>query len=267
MGRNTEIYMLYKEKASANLYEILKNKRIHKRTFEEFITARKLESGASYSTSYEKILSIVKEDINTICPYDLGEITSYLEEELTYGKFDNSHLDWKIDSKLRKENKAKTNEAFENLGISLLYEIHTSTVCYSYMFQFGNYSMLSDLDEVSNMGYNLNSTYFLKFNDYMILTMSKLIESQLYEDELNLDGNEEKELESVIQAYKNDITLHEAIDKEIDWLKSCWNAEDGKNEPEKNTIYSAHLFLTQSLQMKRRIDPKTNPRIVITDSY
>jgi len=48
MGRNTEIYMFNKDKASTNLYLDLKLNKLYETSFEEFIKRRKNEIGNSY---------------------------------------------------------------------------------------------------------------------------------------------------------------------------------------------------------------------------
>jgi hypothetical protein len=61
MGRNTEIYMFNKDKASTNLYLDLKLSKLYATSFEEFITRRKNEIGNSYNHSYENILNTIKD--------------------------------------------------------------------------------------------------------------------------------------------------------------------------------------------------------------
>ncbi|MDN5423081.1 MAG: hypothetical protein L0G07_06715, partial [Chryseobacterium sp.] len=81
MGRNTEIYMFDKEKASAYLYDDLKHKKFHTRTFKTFLEDRKKETG-KYDITLENILEKVKNDMNTITPDELFEINLFLIEEV-----------------------------------------------------------------------------------------------------------------------------------------------------------------------------------------
>jgi len=264
MGRNTEIYMFHKENASTNLYKDLESKRLHKKTFKEFINERTDEL-LNYYIIFEDILSVINKDINNISPDYLFEIIYYLDIELKYGKYDNGNLHWKSDRDLRLKNEQAVNEIYKKYGISLLYKVHTSTVCYSYMFQFGNYTDFFPIKGGNEDGYNIGSKDFLMFNDYMILIMHKIIESGLSDDYDIHDFNRD-EIDKVIQKYQADRIMQQCIENEFKWLKSCMSKDDDAYKAEKNTVYWAGLFLGQSLEMKLRINPEANPRIVIVDS-
>ncbi|WP_435261878.1 hypothetical protein [Tenacibaculum sp. nBUS_03] len=179
MGRNTEIYMFNKENASTNLYKDLESKRLYKQTFKEFIDERTQEVLGYYNVTFENVLSIISKDINNISPDYLSEIVCYLDEELKYGKYDNKSLHWESDKNLRFKNKQAVNEIYEKYGISLLYKVHTSTVCSSYMFQYMNYTDFFPIKEshngIYNDGCNISAKDFLMFNDYVILIMHKIV--------------------------------------------------------------------------------------------
>ena len=103
------------------------------------------------------------------------------------------------------------------------------------------------------------------FNDYMILMMDKIVKSGLSDDDINDFESSKNVIDDVIQKYRANETMQQCIEKEFEWLKSCLSKDDSC-KAEKNTVYWAGLFLNQSLEMKLRIDPKANPRIVILDS-
>lgn len=260
MGRDTEIYMLNRALASTNLYKDLKDKRLYKKTFKEFWNERNSDE------TFANILATVEENINEINPDDLFEIIDYLEEELRYGKYDTHGLHWQNDKELRLKNERIVEEIFDNYGISLLYDIHTSTACYSYMFQFGNYTDFFPIEGNYGDGYSIRSEDFLMFNDYMILIMYKILKSELKGSTINDLDLSKNEIDQIIQKYETNQVMNHCIEKEFNWLKSCMSGDDKTYKAEKNTVYSAELFLNQSLEMKRRIDPAINHRIVILDS-
>lgn len=252
MGRNTEIFVLDKDNASKNLYNYLKRNGSFKKYFGEGAP-----EDMDIDDLYERILSTVKKDINTISPDDLFEIKDYLDQELTSEEYDNSNLNWELRNK-------KVIDFFKTYGIISLFEIHTSTLCYGYMFLFGNFTDCFPLTENYDNGYNIPSTYFLTFNDFVILIMHRIIESNFYDG--NIYPEEKLKVDAVIQEYKNNQIMNDCVNKEFDWLKSCMEGDDATYKAEKNTVYSAYLLLNQSLEMKSKINPQINPRIIISDS-
>ncbi len=251
MGRHTQIYMLDKEKSSNFLYQDLKNKVFQNKTFESFINDRKTKYKSLDNLSFDKILQTVKEDINFITEEELNEILFFIDDEIL-------NIDF-FDIK-------KYNTIYKQYGLELLYDIGSSTTCYSYMFQYGNFTNYFPIEEV---GRNIDSNDFLKFNDYMILMMKRILDSGIcssisgYEEEFN----EKIIIDALVEKYKNNKVLLEVIENEFYFLKTYWDKQDEHSRsPEINTIWSACQFLSISIQMKQIINPKINTRIVIVDS-
>lgn len=261
MGRNTEIYMFDKEKASVRLYEHLQHKTFLTRTFKAFLEGRKKEIG-KYDVTIEKILEKVRNDINTITADELFEINLFLIEEVYSESIIGS------DYSTRKK---YLEELYDLYGIILLYELPTSTVCTSYMFQYGNYSHYFPIYEVENNelknhdgGINMDSKDFLKFNDYMILLMKMILDRKMDGYEYDFTKNEEDIIQRIKADHQNNLILFKEIESECDFIKDCSSDEKG---PYAQTIYYAYSFFKQSIEMKLRIDTEKNPRIVILDSY
>ena len=265
MGRNTEIYMFNKDKASTNLYLDLKLNKLYTTSFEEFITRRKNELGNSYNHSYENILNTIKDDINKITADELFELLHYLfDYDMNLEKHSYGEDYWKLKEK-------EEHEMYGKYGILLLYELPTSTVCYSYMFQYGNYTNYYPIEEIKfdkdNEGENISSFDFLKFNDYMILTMKRIIDGKLDGDgNYYLNDNEMTVLNKVIIENEDNKILHQIIEKEFNWIKSYFESEGKGNEIEENTVYRSTEFLSKSIELKSKIDPIKNTRVVIVDS-
>jgi len=269
MGRHTSIYMLNKQNAFINLYLDLKYFPLYKNTFREYVRQNNQNFDINSEELFNNILKVVKNDINTITPSYLWEVVEYLKEELEYGKYDNRGLSWQSDFELCSQNQRLVRDSFERYGINLLYEVHTSTVCSSYMFQYGSYTHYFPIDGDFSEGYNISSIDFLGFNDYVILIMYKIIQSDLYEEEIDNQNLNMIEIKSVIQKYQNNQVMVKCIEKEFEWLKSRMkNKEDEERfKIERNTVYYAELFLIKSLEMKSRINPQISPRILILDSF
>lgn len=261
MGRNTEFYVFEKEKASDVLYAALKDGVLHKKTFEEYLTKRKTEFGSSYFSEIDKILETVKNDINYISSDDLYEIINYINGEI-FEKFEgqgNSRWD---------SYHAGINRLYDLYGIKLLYEVHTSTVCYSYMFQFGNYKDYFAIEGVREEdGYNINSLDYLSFNDYMILLTDRIRTDVAFGsvDYSDITENETKVVNDIKSYYQDNKLLFEVIEKELVWLKEAWQTPEDENKPEKNTIWWAELFFSKAMEIKETIK-KYHTRVVILDS-
>ncbi len=250
MGRSSEIYMFDKHKSSNYLYSVLTSQKSTK-TFNGFIQQRKEAFDESYNTTFEETISKVKENINLINPDSLDEIILYLNE---------NH------SILNNNDVPNTNETLIKHGIIPLYKIHTSTACYSYMFQFGNFEDFFPFTNSYENGYNMQSSDFLLFNDYMILLMHKIIINKLDHNDINLNSLEINTIEKITEQYKEHQTMQNAINKEFDWLSHCKKEENETYKVEKNTISMASQFLSQSLEMRKKIQLQKDNRIVIIDT-
>jgi len=258
MGRNTEIYMFDKEKASAHLYEDLKHTTFHKRTFKTYLEDRKKElSGTDFEVGFEEILNTIKNDINAITPDELFEINLFLSEE--------------IHSKFSAEGYPVIEKHLQNLndrfGIILLYELPTSTVCTSYMFQYGNYTHYFPIYDMPSKdgGTNLDSKDFLHFNDYIILLTKMILDNNLDGYEYTFTKDEEEIIHRITEENQNHLVLFKEVENEYEFLKNAISTDT--NGPNAQTIYYAYTFFKQSLEMKSRIQTEKNPRIVILDSY
>ncbi|KFF16028.1 hypothetical protein IW22_23355 [Chryseobacterium sp. JM1] len=252
--------MFDKEKASVRLHDDLQHKRFHTRTFKTFLEGRKKEIGTYYVT-FEKVLEKVRSDINTITADELFEINLFLSEEV-YSDSTGSNY-----SAMEKH----LGDLYNRYGIILLYELPTSTVCTSYMFQYGNYTHYFPIYELENYGLkhsdggvNIDSTDFLKFNDYMILLMKMILDRKMDGYEYDFTKNEEDIIQRITADHQNNLIMFKEIESECDFIKDCSSDEKG---PYAQTIYYAYAFFKQSIEMKLRIDTEKNARIVILDSY
>jgi hypothetical protein len=270
MGRETDIYLFNKNKASAILYTdlILNNK--FEISFEEFIISRKNELSQynrsnPYNISSKKILEIIENDINEITSTELHELIRYLLD----CNRDLKKLDFGDDSwELRTTN-------LEKYGIILLYEIKPKTQCWSYMFQYGDYTNEYPIEEIrfdnEDQGINIDSTDFLKFNDYVILMMKKILDLELYDDYSYVHTFEMDVLRQTVIEYKDDMTLSKVIENNFNWIKSNWEEEVALGNDNSNAyaqiVYYASGVLRKSIEMKLKIKPSENPRVVIVDSY
>lgn len=252
--------MFDKEKASVRLYEDLQHKTFQTGTFKAFLEKRKKEIG-TYDVTFEKVLEKVKIDINTITADELFEINLFLSED---GYSECTGRDFATREKYFKE-------LFDRYGLILLYELPTSTVCTSYMFQYGNYTHYFPIYELENYGLkhsdggvNIDSTDFLKFNDYMILLMKMILDRKMDGYEYDFTKSEEDTIRQITADHQNNLIMFKEIESECDFIKDCSSDEKG---PYAQTIYYAYAFFKQSIEMKLRIDTEKNPRIVILDSY
>ncbi|KMQ65658.1 hypothetical protein ACM46_07225 [Chryseobacterium angstadtii] len=260
MGRNTEIYMFNKEKAAVRLYEDLQHKTFHTRTFKVYLQDRKKEIG-TYDITFEKVLEKVKNDINTLTADELFEINLFFSEEI-HSAF--TGRDYSAREKY-------LEDLYDHYGIILLYELPTSTVCTSYMFQYANYTHYFPIYELENFGLehsdggiNIDSKDFLRFNDYMILLMKMILDKKMDGYEYEFTKSEEDIIRHITADNENNLILFKEIESECDFIKESSSDEKG---PYAQTIYYAYAFFKQSIEMKLRIDVEKNPKIVILDSY
>ncbi len=252
--------MFDKEKASARLYEDLQHRTFHTGTFKAFLEDRKKEIG-TYDITLEKVLEKIRNDINTITPDELFEINIFLSEDM-YSEYTGS--DYATREKY-------FEELYDRYGLIRLYELPTSTICTSYMFQYANYTHYFPIYELENYGLkkcdggiNIDSTDFLKFNDYMILLMKMILDRKMDGYEYDFTKNEEDIIQRITAHHQNNLILFKEIESECDFIKDCSSDEKG---PYAQTIYYAYAFFKQSIEMKLRINAEKNPRIVILDSY
>lgn len=255
MGRNTEIYMFDKEKASAYLYKDLQHRIFPTGTFKEYLENRKKDV-SGYEISFDKILETVKSDINMISADELFEINLFLSDEI-YSTFKNENYS------------ARENHLLDlcmHYGIFLLYELPTSTVCTSYMFQYGNYTHYFPIEEMRDLdgGININSKDFLCFNDYMILITEKILSGKLDGYGHDFTENEKNIIDEIKAENINNSLLSEEIENEFIYLKNTISTDSRGAEAQ--TVYYAYEFFLKSLEMKFLIDINKNPRIVILDS-
>ncbi|MBB6372459.1 hypothetical protein [Chryseobacterium shigense] len=255
MGRNTEIYRFDKEKASAYLYKDLQHRIFHTGTFREYLKNRKKDL-SGYEISFDKILGTVKSDINMITADELFEINLFLSDEI--------HSAFERESYSVRENHFL--DLCKHYGILLLYELPTSTVCTSYMFQYGNYTQYFPIEEMRDVdgGINIDSKDFLCFNDYMILLTEKILSEKLNEYGHDFTENEKKVIDEIKAENINNSLLSEEVENEFIYLKDIISTDD--SGPEAQTVYYAYDFFLKSLEMKSLIDLNKNPRIVILDS-
>ncbi|MCQ4141123.1 hypothetical protein [Chryseobacterium sp. EO14] len=256
--------MFDKETASDVLYHDLKNKKLYNQTFKDFIAGRKAELGQSYHCASEQILNIIKENINEITADELFELMYYLNEELLYGKYND---EFKADRNLQ-------NTIYQKYGITLLYEIPGTTTCYSYMFQYGNYTEYYPIEEIKfdkdEEGQNICVKDFLRFNDYMILMMNRILSSGVNEyypqSESYLNESEKDIVNEIILKHQNDEYLLNIIEQEFNFIKSSYDEKKEYYSAVENTVYCAVNILSNSILMKLKINPEKNTRIVIVDS-
>lgn len=256
MGRDTSIYMFDRAKTSTTLHNDLLNKVYSTETFKKFIEDRKKKFNEDY-ISFDNILETLRKDANLLTPQDLFEITLFLSHQA----YTNSKQeDWSI-----------VMEQIENLyhhyGIIKLFELPSKTVCTAYMFQYGNYTHYFPLDEIKSEdgGTNILSEDFLRFNDYVILVMQRILERKLDGYDYELTEEEKNIIDIIKNENKDNALLTEVIENELNFLIEM-SATDNDG-PYSHTIYHAYNFLSISIEMKSRIDVQKNPRIVIIDSY
>ena len=258
MGRDTSLYMFDKEKASLDLYEDLQHKVYHIRTFKNYIEDRKKELGTYGSDiSFDKILETIKNDINFLSPEELFEITLFFDEEV-YPQFYHKTPDARDQY---------FESLYEHSGIIPLYTLSSTTVCYAYMFQYGNYKEYFPIEKLStnDSGENIKSEDFLRFNDYIILLTKKILEYNLDGYNYELTPEEKLIISDIETENQNNPLLFEIIEEELDFLKKIFSED--KSGPYPQTVYDAYTFFKQSLEMKSKIDTEKNPRIIILDSY
>ena len=159
---------------------------------------------------------------------------------------------------------------FEDRGIELLFDLHGATAS-GFMFQLGAFSHHFEIEGHHELyhGYNLESSYFLKFMDYMILLMKSLLDEKLDDYEPEFTADQISEVETITQKYGSEQVLFEIISSEIESFKGYWAAHDENSSyrisPEVQTIYMAEAFFLDCLKAKRTISD-VNTHILLLDS-
>lgn len=265
MGRTTEFYKLDDEKAKNNLILDLLSKTKFKKSFEDFIIERKAEFGDDYDVTFNDVIGKVSSNINTIRPNELWELTFWIDEI-------------KYERTRHGENYEKINdELYINNGIESLYQIH-GVDAYGFMFQYGNFTDYFDVDQIDeiNDGKNVNSKDFIRFLDYMLLLMKRIIEADLDESEYNNEFSEEviNEISQIENLNQENTLLFQRIEAEFVWLKQNFlkekeNVELDENyrskNPDYHTIFCADWFFENCIRMKKEIE-EINTNILIVDS-
>jgi hypothetical protein len=248
MARNTEIYTFNRENARVNLLPLINDTVLHEKSFSQFLNERRIEIGDSYNTSEEKIYEIISTDINFIQPEDLSEITFFLDEEITY-------------------NKNILEKDIGKYGINLLYEIPNKPLCFSYLYQYSNYTNYHPIDEIVDTvyyGYNISAEDFLKFNNYIILLTKKILDNGIdgygY-TEKDFTDLEKKTFEIINNKLANDNELHKIIEEEFLFLKK--DVDNENNGGATQIVWYASEFFSKSIQMRENIDLQN--RVVILD--
>lgn len=168
MGRTTKFYKLDAEKAKNNLILDLNSKTKFKKSFENFINERKAEFGDNFDVTFNSVIQKVSSNINTILPGELWELTFWLGE-IEYER-----------TKQGENYEIVRKELYSNNGIESLYELGNRNA-YGFMFQYGNFTNYFEVNETREMdsGHNVDTKDILRFLDYMILLMKKILEANL----------------------------------------------------------------------------------------
>lgn len=266
MGRTTEFFKLDAEKAKNNLLLDLLSKTKFKKSFEDFITERKTEFGDDFDVTFNDVIQKVGFNINNISPNEAWELTLWL------GEIESERI-----HQQRETYEKVQNELYINNGIESLYEIH-GVNAYGFMFQYGNFTDYFDVDQIDEMndGKNVNSKDFIRFLDYMILLMKRIIEADLDESEYKHEFSEEviNEISQIENLNQENTLLFQRIEAEFVWLKQNFLKEKENvgldenyrsKDPDYYTIFSADWFFENCIRMKKKID-EINTNILIVDS-
>lgn len=264
MGRTTEFFKLDAEKAKTNLILDLHSKTKFKKSFEDFISERKAEFGDDFDVTFNDVIKKVSTNINTIRPNELWELTFWIGEIESERIYQQGESYEKVH-----------NELYINNGIESLYEI-ISTNAYGFMFQYGNFTDSFDVDQINeiNDGKNVKTKDFIRFLDYMILLMKKILEANLTWYKYEFSTEEIEEILKIEDLNKENKILFELIDREFVWLKQNFFEEKERENQEENyrsrngdyyTVFCADSFFENCIRMKKEIN-EINTNILIVDS-
>jgi hypothetical protein len=274
MSRYVFFYKLNSKEGKEHLHDDLISEKKFKKSFADFISDRASQYGSDFTVSYDQIIKSILKDFNEIHPNELWEIVNWYEH-LVYGNIFAVNTD-------HKKNEQLLAEMLKNSGIELLFEItSSSTSCYAFIFQYGNFTdryKLDAFDDDNDGGSNIKAYDFVRFIEYVILLMCKINEANLdgygafnYSDEYS--NNAQHVIDRIKLAYKDDIKLNKLIEDEFEWIKKYWleYIEDQKNNnnariaPAAHTVYDAYWFLRSCLEMVESIKDE-NKNIVMIHS-
>ncbi|MFY7815522.1 MAG: hypothetical protein ACOVRK_10090, partial [Chryseobacterium taeanense] len=152
-------------------------------------------------------------------------------------------------------------------GIKQLYEIPNKTLCFSYLYQYSNYTNYHPIDEIVDAeyyGYNISAEDFLKFNDYIILLTKKILDNGIdgYRyTEKDFTDLEKKTFETLNNKLSDNKELHKIIEEEFLYLKK--DVDNENNGGATQIVWYASEFFSKSVQMQENIDLQN--RVVILD--
>jgi len=260
MGRTTDFFKLNAEKAKSNLILDLHSKTKFKKSFEDFLIERKAEVGNDFNVSFNNLIQKVSSNINTILPSELWELTYWLGEI------------YHERTKLGENSEKVDYELYINNGIEILHVL-ISVNAYGFMFQYGNFTDQFKVNQIidSWSGINVNAKDFIRFLDYMILLMKKILEADLSNDSYQFSIEEIDEASKIENKNQENKLLFELIDREFNHLKENFFAEKenlenyGSRDPDYFTVLCAESFFHNCLEMKKEIE-EINTNILILDS-
>lgn len=222
------------------------------KSFKTFLLNRDKEFGIG-ANLFDRICHKVQTNINTILPSELSEITFWLDELC----FD-----------LRDINKEISTELFKDNGLDELLHLH-GRAAYGFMFRFGTFTDYFEIEGINEYddGFSLKRDYFIKFLDFVILLMGKLLEENLEPDYQHEFTNEECiEINSIKQKYKADSIFSEAIEKEFNYLVKNYKRENPiHRDPDITAVNMADSYFSYCITMKNSIS-ESNTNILIVDS-
>ncbi|KOP38132.1 hypothetical protein DBB36_13065 [Flavobacterium sp. WLB] len=146
------------------------------------------------------------------------------------------------------------------------------------MFQYGNFTDYFDVDQIDevNDGKNVKTKDFIRFLDYMILLMKKILDADLDKSEYKHEFSKEEieEISKIENLNQENKLLFQRIEAEFVWLKQNFlkekeeadmNQNYRSRDPDYNTILCADWFLVNCIRMKKEIE-EINTNILIVDS-
>ncbi|TPG35333.1 hypothetical protein [Flavobacterium pectinovorum] len=266
MGRTTEFYKLDAEKAKKNLILDLSSKTKFKKSFENFIIERKNEFKDDFDVTFDNVVQKVSSNINTILPSELWELTFWLGE-----------IEYERRTFQGESYEKMYNELYINNGIESLYEIQNRNA-YGFMFQYGNFTDYFEVNEIREMdsGHNVDTKDFVRFLDYMILLMKKILDADLDKSEYKhvFSKEEIEEISKIENLNQENKLLFQRIEAEFVWLKQNFIKEKEEEDLDKNyssrnadyaTIFCADSFFEHCIRIKNSLN-EINTNILIVDS-